>query len=459
MPSVHMSYEDINDPRFRKVCDEILARMEKWQVPGVNLGIVLDGVRYTAGLGITNVDHPQPVTSGTIFQIGSTGKTFTAVAVMRLVEQGKIDLDAPLRTWLPDLKFTDAAATEKATMRHLLTHTGGWLGDHFTDCGNGDDVYAKYTATLAEIAQLTPVGEIFHYNNAGFILAGRVIEAVTGQVYEAAMRELVLEPLGLKHSFYFPAEMMHLPFACGHNNDPVTKKPAVFPSWPVPRFAAPAGGLVCDMSDQLTYAEFMMGDGKAADGTQVLKPETMKLMHTPQVQGGGGLGEWIGLSLMLSDVDGERVVFHGGSINGQQSDFRCVPSRKFGLALDTNANNGVFLHMEMWPIILETFLGIKAAKPEAVRLSAEKLGEYTGVYSRPDGYGYTLTIDEKGLVKVDPLKKEEDEPDENIKLAFYAQDKAFMVEGPALGMKSDFIRGADGKVRYFRDSGRIFIRQ
>jgi len=456
MHTVNMSLEDISDPRFRKVCEEILARMDRLQVPGVSVGILCDGMKYTAGLGVTNVDRPQPVTSRTIFQIGSTGKTYTAVAVMRLVEQGSIDLDTPIKTYLPELKFTDPAATENATMRHLLTHTGGWLGDHFTDCGTGDDALPRYTATLADVPQMTPLGEIFSYCNSGFILAGRVIEAVTGKVYQAAMQELVLDPLGLKNSYLLPEQMMNLPFASGHNNQPGTNQAEVFNPWPVPRFAAPAGGVVADIHDQLKYAEFLMGDGTAADGTQVLSPESLRQMHTPQHEAGGGLGEWIGLSLMLRDIDGERVVFHGGSINGQQSDFRYVPARKFALAMDTNANNGVFLHMEMAPIILETFLGIKAPAYEYISLPAEKLAEYAGTYTRHSGGGVELSIDELGQVVV---KSTDPEDTDVYKLRFYAPDKAAMVEGPALGMRSDFIRGADGRIAWFRDSGRIAQRQ
>lgn len=456
MHTVNMHFDDISDPRFKKVCEEILVRMDQLHVPGVSIGILCDGQKFTAGLGVTNVDHPLPVTSRTLFEIGSTGKTYTAVAVMRLVEQGKIDLDAPLKTYLPELKFTDPAATEHATMRHLLTHTGGWLGDHFIDCGNGDDVLPRYVATLADVPQLTPLGEVFSYCNSGFILAGRVIEAVTGKVYEAAMQELVLDPLGLKRSYYLPQDMMNFPFASGHNNDPVTMAAEVFNPWPVPRFAAPAGGLMNDVHDQLKYAEFLMGDGKAADGTQVLSPELLKQMHTPQHEAGGGLGEWMGLSLMLADVDGERVVFHGGSINGQQSDFRYVPSRKFALALHTNANIGVFLHMQMAPIILETFLGIKTPAYNYITLPAEKLAEYAGTYTKPGGSGFVISVDEENRLVV---KSVDPEDPETYKLSFYAPDKAAMVEGPIIGMRSDFIRRADGSIGWFRDSGRISERQ
>jgi CubicO group peptidase (beta-lactamase class C family) len=452
MTKANLILEDIYDPRFRTVCEQIMEKMDQMQVPGVALGILSDGVQYTAGLGITSVENPQPVTSRTLFEIGSTGKTFTAVAVMRLVEQGKMDLDTPLRTFLPELSFADQQATEQATMRHLLTHTGGWMGDHFQDFGNGDDVLARYVESLKEIPQISPLGEVFSYCNSGFILAGRVIEAVTGQVYEQAMRELVLDPLGMKNSYYFAHEMMNFPFATGHHNEPGTNRPVVANPWPVPRFAAPAGGLITDIHDQLKYARFLMGDGTAEDGTRLLKAQTLALMRTPQASAGGGLGESIGLSLILHTINGVQVAAHGGSINGQQSDFRFVPSRQFALALTTNADNGVFLHMQMAPIILETFLDLKAPEPNFIEKPATELAEYQGIYQRADGSGYTISLDEEGHLLA--VSNDEENPD-TFNLRFVDDDLVVITNPPAAGMRCDFVRGHEGEIRWFRESGRI----
>src|SRR5205814_5565250 len=134
--------------------------------------------------------------------------TFTATAIVRLVEQGKLDLDAPIRRYLPAFKLRNAEAGRKASIRHLLTHTGGWLGDHFEDTGRGDDALEKVVAKLAKVKQLTPLGEVWSYNNAGFYIAGRVIERVTKKPFEAALKELILDPLGLTHSFFFAEDVL-----------------------------------------------------------------------------------------------------------------------------------------------------------------------------------------------------------------------------------------------------------
>jgi CubicO group peptidase (beta-lactamase class C family) len=103
------------------------------------LGILHKGQVKAAGFGVTNVDHPLEVDDQTLFQIGSITKTFTGTLIMKMVEDGQIDLDATVRTYLPQFKVADAEASEKVTIRHLLTHTSGWFGDFFHDTGPGDE--------------------------------------------------------------------------------------------------------------------------------------------------------------------------------------------------------------------------------------------------------------------------------------------------------------------------------
>ena len=155
---------------FTGICDRIPDAMARHKVPGVALGIVCEGREFIKGFGVTNIRHPMPVDEKTLFQIGSTTKTFTATAVMRLVEAGKLALDEPILTYLPDFKMRDPEVTARVTMRHLLTHTGGWEGDFFPDTGNGDDALARYVKLMANLPQLTPLGTILSYNNAAFSL-------------------------------------------------------------------------------------------------------------------------------------------------------------------------------------------------------------------------------------------------------------------------------------------------
>ena len=160
--------------RFAEVVQAAQDAMEAHSVPGVAIAVVSGGEEETAGLGVTSIENPLEVTPDTLFQIGSIGKTFTATAIMRLVEQGKVDLDVPVRTYLPDFRLADDNVAARVTIRHLLTHTGGWEGDYFDDFGLGDDALARMVGRLEELPQLTPLGEVWAYNNAGFYVAGRV---------------------------------------------------------------------------------------------------------------------------------------------------------------------------------------------------------------------------------------------------------------------------------------------
>src|SRR4051794_32398498 len=208
--------------------------------PGVAIGMLHEGEEHVCGYGVTSVENPLPVDGDTLFQIGSITKTFTGTAAMILVERGLLDLDAPLRTYLPELKLADEDVAARVTMRHLLTHTGGWVGDYFDDLGMGDDALARMVERLVRLPQETPLGEMWAYNNAGFYIAGRVIEVVTDQPFERALHELVLQPLGLERSFFFADDVLTHRFAAGHDREGNVARP-----WAIGRAAAAAGGIVC----------------------------------------------------------------------------------------------------------------------------------------------------------------------------------------------------------------------
>src|SRR5262249_21695601 len=160
---------------------------------------------------------------------------------------------APVRTYLPDFQTADPAVAPRVTLRQLLNHSAGWLGDYYEDMGPGDDALARYAAAMARLPQLTPLGTVFAYNNAAVALAGHVLEVATGSTYERTVRELLLEPLGLAHSFFFSDEIVGFNVAASH--DVVDGQPVVSPEfWRVPRSLHPTGGLISSARDQLQYA-------------------------------------------------------------------------------------------------------------------------------------------------------------------------------------------------------------
>jgi CubicO group peptidase (beta-lactamase class C family) len=446
---------------FTGICDRIPDAMARHKVPGVVLGIVSDGREFIKGFSVTSVRHPLPVDEKTLFQIGSTTKTFTATTVMRLVEAGKLALDEPVRTYLPDFTMRDPGVTTRLTMRHLLTHTGGWEGDFFPDTGNGDDALARYVKLMADLPQLTPLGTILSYNNAAFSLAGRVVEAVTGKTYEAALNELVLGPLGLKHSFLFPTDVMTHSFAAGHAT--IADRTVVLRPWQVTRACAAAGGIAASMKDQLRYARFHLGDGTAEDGVRILTSESIAMMQTPG--NAAMLDTKMGLAWMTRDIGGLRRVFHGGGTYGQISAFTMTPARKFGLALATNSMNGGLLNLEVTKGLVAKFLGNDEPEPAEIPMTPAQTTEYSGNYMRTMGGDIEIKTEDGKLV-MQPHPKggfptsdtPPGPPPPPFRIGLIGKDRVAMVEPSFKDIQGEFLRNPDGSIAWLRWGSRIHAR-
>src|SRR5215207_1455269 len=177
--------------------DFVEATATKFAIPGVVVGVWADDQEVYACHGVTSVDNPLPVDRDTLYTLGSISKTYTATALMRLVAQGRVELDAPVRRYAPELVLADERAAAEITVLNLLNHTSGLGWDLLVDTGEGDDALAGFVAKLAELAPIAPHGARASYSQAGYSLLGRVIEKVAGIPYEKAIASLIFEPLGL----------------------------------------------------------------------------------------------------------------------------------------------------------------------------------------------------------------------------------------------------------------------
>jgi CubicO group peptidase (beta-lactamase class C family) len=442
---------------------QVTEALERYHVPGVAVGVIHEGRNYTAGFGVTNVNHPLEVTPDTLFQVGSTTKTVTATATMRLIERGMLDLNTPLRAYLPELRLADEEVAARVTLRHLFTHTAGWEGDYFDDTGAGDDALAIIVSRMVDLKQLTPLGEVFSYNNAGFYLAGRVIERATGQAYEAAIQDLVLDPLGMARSFFFAESVITDRVAVGHRVNE-EDRPVAQREWALARAAHSAGGLISSVEDQLRYAHFHMGDGTAADGTRVLSPASMALMQSPLASAGPSV-DALGVTWMLRDVAGTRLVQHGGTTNGQLSAFVMAPAHGFAITVLTNADRGGQLHHDITTWALRHYLGV--AEPEPVRLDVptDNLAAFAGRYSAR-GSDLDMTLDDEGLIlRVTPRGgfPRKDSPARPapppMRVAAIGEDRVVIVEGPFEGQQAEFLRRPDGGIAWLRMGVRAYARQ
>ncbi len=431
--------------------------MEELGVPGVAIGIIHDGKEQTAGLGVTNINHPLDVTTDTLFQIGSISKTFLGTAVMRLVEQGKLQLDTPVSEYIPDFTMQDADAASRVTMRHLLNHTAGWTGDYFDDTGTGDDAIDRMVRQMAEIPQLTPLGEVFSYNNAGFYVAGRVIELVTGQTFEVALNELVLDPLGMEMTFFFPDDVMTHRFAVGHGGKGDDLH--VMTPWALARCANPAGGLSSTVNDMLKYARFQLGEEP-----QILAEESIQTMRTPSVPI-DTFGNHVGVTWMLRTIGDVRIITHSGGTNGQISLFLTVPERGFGMVILTNYGSGGQLTTKVMKWALKRYLGAEDPQPELQERTPEQLQEYAGHY-RAALSSLDLSVEDGNLmVQVIPMggfPKKDSPAGPNppaVRAAFCGENQLIALDPPYAETRIDILRDDAGKISWLRFGSRIARRQ
>jgi CubicO group peptidase (beta-lactamase class C family) len=457
-----------------------MSQLQEWltenasalDVPGVAAGVYVDGDEQYAFHGVTSIENPLPVDEGTLFQYGSTHKTFTATALMRLVEKGLVDLDATVRTYIPELKLKDADVAKRVKVLQLLNHTAGWPGDTREDCGDGDDARERFVERMAEHDQVTPLGVTVSYNNASLNIAGRIIEKVTDKVYEQAMKELIYEPLGLKNTFFFPNDVMTRRFAVGHRQDPDGTIKVARP-WALARAGAPAGGwgVSANAADQIAWARFHLGDGTAPDGTRLLTKESLDLMKRPTVEmPGSAIGDAVGISWLLRDVDGVRLVGHGGTTNGQHSEFLTVPERNFAVISLTNCGpNGAHLNDALQKWAVETYLGVKDIDPEPVSLGDAALADYAGVYETLHAFAH-ITAEAGGLILNVEIKPEmvkqiteelgevPEQPPFPIGLLPGEGDRYIITDGPGKGMKGYFMRNAAGEIEAVHVGGRLAMR-
>jgi CubicO group peptidase (beta-lactamase class C family) len=441
--------------------DVVAALAEELQVPGVAVGVLLDGREEHAFHGVTSIENPLPVDERTLFLCGSTTKTFTATAIVRLLEQGLVDLDEPARTYVPELQVEDEEAAASVTVLQLLNHTSGWDGDFFRNTGDGDDALARYVGAMAGLRQLTRPGEAVSYNNAAFGVAGRLVEKVTGMPYEAALRDLLLEPLDLHDTLFFPRDLLTRRVAVDHQRlqDGGTN---ILP-FGFPRSTNPVGGLATTTRDLIAWARFQLGGGDP-----LLSPELARRMREPTVEAPGwAQGDAVGISWLLSDVAGLRVVGHGGATLGQLSLFKTVPERGFALVSCTNCSPvGSAFNERVMAWAWETLLDAPIPEPETAARTADEVAPYSARYETvaniiditPSGDGLSVLVtDRPELLEEFGVELEQEPPVPFLFQAGHA-DRIVCTTPPHRGSTGFFVRDQAGRVTAVNAFGRHAVR-
>ena len=444
----------VNGSRIGRLEATIKAEMQQWHVPGLTIGILDGDAVEVAGFGIANVETGVPVTPETLFQIGSISKIFTTTLIMTLVEEGKLDLDTTVITYVPTLPLADENARNSITIRHLLTHMAGFYGDRFDDQGRGDDALAKAVAAFGDLPQQTAPGDVYTYCNAGFDLAGRAAELVTGQGFEALMRERVFGPLGMERATYFSDEAILHAVAVGHAKGDDDTKLKVSTPWPIPRRSNPAGGVSTNVAALLRFARMHLQGGEL-DGKRVLSSASARQMQAKHIDSEAYKTRGLGWS--RNEIGGELIIEHNGATNGFAARLTTVPAKGFAIAIFTNHNDGGAAHTKICEAALERLLGLVSPPLEIVKRSDSDLARFAGTYTHGLG-DLTLTVENGGYnvtrVHRNPFSGEET-PGDPFTLRPVGE-RIFRAEGGVLdGNLAEILLDRSGSVRFMRFGGRL----
>ncbi len=459
--TIASTLEGITHSQFKHVCTLLVEAMEAYQVPGVTIGIQNRDKEYVAGFGITSVENPLAVTPDTLFRIGSVTKTFTGTLAMTLVEEGRLDLDTPIQSYMPNFRLSDRETTKRVTMHHLLTHVGGWSGDYFDDSGEGDDALAIMVERIARLPQIFPLGAYWSYNNTGFQIAGRVIETITGQTFESVLQERILDPLSMSQTFIKSSDVITHRFAVGHEHLHEAPRPVVNRPYAIPRARGPVGRIISTVADLLKYARFHMGES----GNHILSPEGLQYMQSMQVEVGAGTFDATGLTWMISKVGNDTVVGHSGGTKGQRATLMMVPEKHFAIIILTNSSRDYQLHNTVNDAAFKTFLGIKPApKPEPIEMTKADLLPYVGEYDRELTHIRLTIKDGKMMAHITPkggyptLDTPPPPALSPVELNFYGDDRVGIADGAMKGTRGEFIYDDIGRLFGLRFADRILPR-
>ena len=335
---------------FEEIDAHIERQKDRLNIPGVALAIVEgDKIVHLRGFGQARPGGEEP-TPHTPFIIGSLTKSFTALAVMQLVEDGKVELDAPVERYLPWFRVADPQASVQITVRHLLNQTSGLpqlsglrlLAD-FDDSPDASERQARALSTL----ELTrPVGSKFEYSNMNYNLLGLIIEAASGESYEDYIQNHIFAPLQMTHSYTSQPEAKQNGLAVGHRY--WFAIPFAEPNLPLPRGSLPTFLIISSSEDMARYLIAHLNEGRY-DNAQILSAAGIDELHRPAVevdQMGYPSGHY-GMGWFIEQTGQTKIVSHPGTLPNFFAYMAILPEQKKGVVLLVNANQ-LMMDLAQW---------------------------------------------------------------------------------------------------------------
>jgi CubicO group peptidase (beta-lactamase class C family) len=380
----------------------ITEAMATAKVPGASVAVIHHNeVIYARGFGVTSVeDGGLPCTPTTLFRIGSTSKPLTTAAIMRLVEQGVLELDTSIDELLPDLQLSEPGAIQQVTLRKLLSHQAALptAAEHWGSRapeGLRESVYRD----VANYRLIAPVGKLWSYSNPGINLAGYVAEVASGKPYTQLMQELVFDPLAMQRTTFDPLVAMTYPLAQSHDFDE-TGTLRVQHRYADNTQHYPSGFAISTVLDLANFAIMVM-QGGVFNGQQVLSAESVAEMQNPQASFIALNGDGYGLTLSSHDYKGVRRIGHGGRISTFASLFEMVPERGTAvIVLSNRAAEWGPQEEKIARFVFDSLLDLPASTPAPQTLPPNPAHwpRLTGIYAGLTTGMATITVENDALM-------------------------------------------------------------
>jgi len=414
------------------LADVLAAAAEEHHVPGAAAGVIVGDEVITAAHGVTNAELTAPVTPATLFQVGSVSKTVTSAAVMLLVQDGRVALEDPIARHLPDLGAATGLDTEAITVEMVLSHQAGFDGDHLFVERSTD------LATLAGARRIFEPGHGFSYGNAGFSIAGAVVEAASGEPFDRFVRDRLLRPLDMRSACFTADDAITYSVAAPHwvfaGDAHVLRRGGWQPGWELQPADWPAGGLIASVDELLAWCRFQW-TGTDAEGNVLLRRESLDRLHTAVVRADRFCEN--GLDWDVQTIDGATTIGHGGVTVGYITDLRIVAAERFAFVGLTNATNGAAVNRTVRRWAFEQAIGVVHRDPEPDPALAPTLdvARLEGRYVHPFSLLDVTAGDAPGTVVLTASSRDDTDGwqppiEDPITFGFVAADHAVSIDVP-----------------------------
>ena len=335
-----MELESHDIPGLFDLTARLAEQIERHHVPGAAISVLWDGRIYSAAAGYANVPAGIEADTRTVFQIGSITKIFLTTLALILVEDGLVDLDAPVIRYLPDLRIAHAPCPECITLRMLLNHTCGIDSDLFEEFGTGDEALGRYVRACEQLSLIHAPGKFRSYSNSATCIAGRLLEVAAGIPFNRLLTERVLRPIRIKHFSFFDVNTLRFRTALGHHWDDAMQAYGLPDPLCLPACMSPAGSVLSMTADDLLrFGRMHLSDGLTEDGKRLLSPAGVKAMQLPNDDIPPSSSR-LRLGWASTASDRGEFILASGAAKEQNSFLVIHPSSGFGISLLTNTTGG-----------------------------------------------------------------------------------------------------------------------